>query len=68
MSKFQPWNLYKHDNTLDMHIFVMRVEEETPEYTKLRVLYTYANQVLMHVDAESVVVKRHDYKRWKAVA
>jgi len=61
---FRPFLTYKHQNCLDMFLFVQKVTYKGSKYIKAKVIYLARG---MELGRETVKIKREDFKYWREV-
>lgn len=59
--------VYKHENCLDMHVFVLKRQYTSPDYAKYKVAYVDSKFRLYHGGTETVKIYHKDLEKWKYV-
>lgn len=65
MNKFNTHEFYKHDNTLDVVLYVNRIVWEQPDHVVLNVDYTDLKHNKVFWSKDIIRINKKDFPKWK---
>jgi hypothetical protein len=61
---FKRGRLYRHQNTLDIDVFVVGDSEPDPSGVRLKVRYWNRNFKIFQGEVDDVVIRKEDFNKW----